>query len=285
MSSENCSSVSVADDEIHCESFPMPRVAALYRYPLKGFTPERCETLDVLPEGRIAGDRVLALRFANAPVADDQWCRKYEGVVLANTPGLARLTTSFDSRQLRLTIALGDSVLADEGLDTSGRQRIVDALTRYVLGLAENPLCGHPERLPLKLIGDGLTPRYQDNEAGQVTLHSRETILSAAVALDDPGFSEFRLRSNIAIEGIAAWEEQTWLGRSLRIGTVQFDVVKPKVRCLATHANPVTGERDRQVMQTLMQRFAQKEPTLGVGMLTRGAGGAIRIGDSVELMV
>ena len=38
----------------------MPRVVALYRYPLKGFTPEHCTALTVLPEGRVAGDRVLA---------------------------------------------------------------------------------------------------------------------------------------------------------------------------------------------------------------------------------
>ena len=43
----------------------MPRVAALYRYPVKGFTPEACATLTVLDEGRIAGDRVLGLRFAD----------------------------------------------------------------------------------------------------------------------------------------------------------------------------------------------------------------------------
>ena len=262
----------------------MPRVVALYRYPLKGFTPEHCTTLAVLPEGRVAGDRVLALRFANAPVADDRWCRKYEGVVLANTPGLARLSTQFDHHRLRLKIALGDRILADEGLDDAGRQRLVAALTDYVLGLQEHPLRNHPDRLPLKLVGDGVTPRYQDNAAGQVTLHSRETIASAAAALRDPRLSEQRFRSNIAIEGIEAWAEQAWLGRGIRIGGVEFDVVKPKVRCLATHANPVTGERDLQVMQGLMKAFAQREPTLGIGMLTRGPGGEIRVGDPVELL-
>lgn len=262
----------------------MPRVVALYRYPLKGFTPEHCTALTVLPEGRVAGDRVLAFRFANAPVADDQWCRKYEGVVLANTPGLARLATQFDHHRLRLKISLGDQVLADEGLDEAGRKRMVEALTAYVLELREHPLRNHPDRLPLKLIGDGLTPRYQDNQAGQVTLHSRETIASAATALRDPGLSEHRFRSNIAIEGVEAWAEQSWLGRSIRIGGVEFDVVKPKTRCLATHANPLTGERDLSVMQGLMRAFAQKESTLGVGMLTRGAGGEIRLGDEVSLM-
>jgi uncharacterized protein len=262
----------------------MPRVVALYRYPLKGFTPEHCNALTVLPEGRVAGDRVLAFRFANAPAADDRWCRKYEGVVLANTPGLARLGTQFDQHRMRLKIALGDQVLADEGLDEAGRKRLVGALTAYVLSLGEHPLRNHPDRLPLKLVGDGLTPRYQDNEAGQVTLHSRETIASAATALRDPGLSEHRFRSNIAIEGVEAWAEQSWLGRSIRIGGVEFDVVKPKTRCLATHANPLTGERDLSVMQGLMRSFAQKESTLGVGMLTRGAGGEIRVGDSVSLI-
>lgn len=262
----------------------MPRVVALYRYPVKGFTPEHCPSLTVLPEGRAAGDRVLAFRFANAPVADDQWCRKYEGIVLANTPGLARLGTQFDHRELRLKIALGSQVLADEKLDDTGRSRLVAALTAYVLSLREHPLRNHPDRQPLKLIGDGVTPRYQDNEAGQVTLHSRETISSAAVALRDPKLSEHRFRSNIAIEGIEAWAEQSWVGRSVRIGAVEFDVVKSKVRCLATHANPVTGERDLQVMQQLMRSFAQKEPVLGVGMLTRGAGGEIRVGDEVTLI-
>jgi len=41
----------------------MPRIAALYRYPVKGFTPEECKVVDVLDEGRIAGDRVLGIRF------------------------------------------------------------------------------------------------------------------------------------------------------------------------------------------------------------------------------
>jgi len=170
------------------------------------------------------------------------------------------------------------------GVDDAGGYRVVEALSAYVLSLKEPSVRNHPARLPLKLIGDGVTPRYQDNETGQVTLHSRETINSAAAALRDPKLSEHRFRSNIAIEGIEAWAEQSWLGRSIRIGGVEFDVMKSKVRCLATHANPVTGERDLQVMQELMRSFAQKEPTLGVGMLTRGAGGEIRVGDDLTLL-
>jgi uncharacterized protein len=66
------------------------------------------------------------------------------------------------------------------------------------------------------------------------------------------------------------------------VGGVEFDVTKPETRCLATHANPATGERDLEVMQTLVRAFAQTQPTFGVGMLS-AAGGDIRVGDSVSL--
>ncbi len=258
------------------------KVIALYRYPLKGFTPESCERLTVLPGGRVAGDRVLNFRFADAPVADTAWCRKYHGVVLANTPALARLNVRFDDRAQRLRIAFGDIVLANETLDDAGRQRLVDAVTGYVFSLKENPLKGHLEHLPLKLVGDGTMPRYQDNEAGQTTLHSRESLASAGEALGDAKLDEARFRHNIVIEGAAPWQEQSWSGGRVRVGNVEFETVVPKVRCLATHANPYTGERDLEVMQTLVRAFGQQQPTFGVGMLSN-AGGDVRLGDTVEV--
>jgi len=260
------------------------RVVALYRYPVKGFTPEERETLTVLGEGRIAGDRVLAFRFANSGAPDSAWRKKQECVVLMNTPGLARLQVRLDHAALRLRVALDGAVLADEALDAAGRKRLAAALADYVLKLDENPLTGHPERLPLNLIGDGSVPRYQDNEGGQATLHSRESLAAVAAATGDPGLSEARFRSNIAIEGVSAWEEQDWMGRKIRVGEVEFEVARQKVRCLATHANPRTGERDIPVMQTLVKAFSQKQPTFAIGMVTRGAGGPIRLGDEVALV-
>lgn len=262
----------------------MARVVALYRYPVKGFAPEACETLTVLEEGRIAGDRVLAFRFANAGVADSEWGRKQECVVLMNTPGLARLAARFDRETRRLRLAHEGRVLADEALDPAGRSRLAAALADYVLAMDENPLAGHPERLPLKLVGDGATPRYQDNAGGHATLHGRASLAAVAAAARDPALSEIRFRSNIAIDGAPAWAEQDWMGRRLQIGAVEFEVVRRKVRCLAIHANPATGSRDLRLMQILMREFDQREPTFAIGMVTRGAGGTIRLGDEVRLL-
>jgi hypothetical protein len=65
---------------------------------------------------------------------------------------------------------------------------------------------------------------------------------------------------------------------------VEFDVVKPKTRCLATHANPITGERDLAILTTLTQKMGQETPTFAVAMLPSGDGGQIRVGDQVTLL-
>jgi uncharacterized protein YcbX len=261
----------------------MARVTALYRYPVKGLTPERAESLEILAQGRVAGDRVLGFRFADAGLPASAWSKKYGFAVLVNTPGLARLDVRFDPKRLRLRIGLDGETLADDTLDDDGRKRIAAAVQRYVLALDPNPLDAHPERMPLELIGDGMTPRYADSERGEITLHARESVASLAAAMDDPALDEVRFRTNIAIEGAGAWSELGWVGGRLRIGGLDFDVVRSKVRCLATHANPATGVRDLEVMPALMRSFGQAQPTFAVALLPTAGGGTVQVGDRVEI--
>ena len=259
------------------------RVAALYRFPVKGFTREECESLDVLSEGRIAGDRVLGLRFTGVTTADDAWGTKLEFVALVNTPGLTRLKLRFNQETLRLRIELQDEVLLDDILDVDGRRRFASVIEQYVLSLEENPLSSRLDRLPLRVVGDGVTPRSQDQEPGYVTLHGRSSVAALATAVGEvPELSEHRFRSNIAVDGLDAWEEQSWIGRNLRIGDVVFKAVSAKTRCLATHANPVTGERDLPIMKKLLEMFPRERPTLAIAMTT-DRGGIIHVGDEVEL--
>jgi uncharacterized protein YcbX len=108
--------------------------------------------------------------------------------------------------------------------------------------------------------------------------------MSLGVALGDVALDERRFRTNISIEGGGTWEELGWEGRRLQVGSVVFEVVTTKVRCAATHANPVSGRRDRPVLRVLVDHFGHVKPTLAVGMLTLGAGGRVRVGDEVRLL-
>ena len=260
----------------------MLRVASLFRYPVKGLTPEHRESLTVQPDGRIAGDRVLGFRFASTPEAGHEWSSKHGMLVLVNTPGLASLQVHFDEEAERLRLDVDGRALADEALDIAGRARLCDAITQFALQLEENPLTGRPDHLPLRLVGDGYTSRYQDSATGGVSLHGRASVSALGQAIDDPELSEVRFRSNIAIEGTEPWEELSWEGRELHIGSARFLVEKTMTRCLATHANPETGVRDLPVLTTLTREFKQTEPTFAVRLVTLQPG-MVKVGNEVVL--
>ena len=154
------------------------RVVALYRYPIKGFTPESRDALTILPDGRVAGDRALSFLLGDAgeppeQAAGDDWWPKPSMLVLMNTPALARLTLRYDEDARRVSLSLDGAVLVEGGLDEAGRARIADAVGAWASEQDVSPDLGRTGRLPLRLIGDGATARYQDSRTGNVTLHGR----------------------------------------------------------------------------------------------------------------
>ena len=56
--------------------------------------PESVQALTVLPEGRIAGDRALAFRFADSGLPPTAWSKKYGFAVLVNAVRLTRMRES-----------------------------------------------------------------------------------------------------------------------------------------------------------------------------------------------
>lgn len=243
----------------------MARVVALYRHPIKGLTPESVSSITVQTDGRVAGDRVLAFRFADAVTPEerdglDHW-PKAKGLALQDFPALAALRTSYDDAAARIRIEHDGAVLADAGLDDDGRRELADAVTAFVLATPEGRRLQRPGRLPLALVGDGETSRFQDRAQGYVSLHSRGSTRALADAAGLP-VDDRRFRSNIVIDGVGPWDELGWSGE-VHVGSVTFQAAGPIVRCLATHANPDTGVRDVKVLTTLTGALAQQEPTLG----------------------
>lgn len=270
----------------------MPRVASLYRHPIKGFTAESVDSLTVQADGRIAGDRVLAFRFADAATPEDRdgldYWPKSKGLSLQDFPALAALRTNFDDERQRVRIEHAGSVLVDAGLDDAGRIDLADAVADFVLASPDARRIRRPGRLPLVLVGDGVTSRFQDRPQGYVSVHTRASVTALGDALG-LGIDDRRFRSNVVVDDADAWSELEWTDR-VRIGRLAFRTAGPIVRCLATHANPDTGERDAKVLTTLTGSFAQDEPTLGRLLLpgdaepddaSPWAGGTLRIGDEV----
>jgi uncharacterized protein len=258
-------------------------VSALFRYPIKGFTPEPRSELQVQEDGRIAGDRVLAFRFADATEPEDaagleSW-PKSRGLALMDFPSIAQVEVVFEASAGLVRLREGGRTLAEAGLDDAGRRELETAITAFVERSTDAKLLQRPGVLPLRLIGDGRTSRFQDRARGYVSLHGAASVEAVDAVVPAP-VDDRRFRSNIVVSGTEPWAELGWSGR-VRIGGVVFDVQRPIGRCAAITANPDSGVRDTRLLRVLTTEFEQDEPTLGILLLPVGGGGVVRAGDEV----
>lgn len=264
--------------DVGCQDEQVIRVDALYRYPVKGFTPERRDSLVIQDDGRVQGDRSLVFRFADALEPADATFPKSRGLALMTFPTLARIDLTFDDKTQTLRLRV-DDIDVEGDLSDSGRQRLSEAVTAYLRTTSDAKLLDADGILPLDLLGDGRTARFQDRPRGFVSLHGAASVGALDATVPAP-VDDRRFRSNIVVEGTAAWAELDWSGR-VRIGDVEFAVQKPIERCAAITANPDTGVRDARLLRVLTTQFGQDEPTLGILLLPVDGGGTIREGDEV----
>jgi uncharacterized protein YcbX len=227
---------------------------------------------------------VLGFLFADAGEPDEVgWRGKTAFLTMQNTPGFARVLSDYDPASHRLALSYHGSELVSGNVDDEAdRVRIVDAVTALVASFDVNPFDGHESRLPLQLAGDGVTPRFHDRKSHHITLVASSSVEALAERVGEE-VDERRFRMNVTVDGLEPWAELDWIGQGIRIGDAEYDVTGPVVRCLATHANPVSGERDIEVMPTLTREFGHERPTMGVLAVPRAAS-TLRVGDEIELL-
>jgi uncharacterized protein YcbX len=93
-----------------------------------------------------------------------------------------------------------------------------------------------------------------------------------------------RFRPNLVIAGCEPHAEDHW--RRIRIGSVEFELVKRCVRCVFTTVDPVRGEFDPsgEPLRTLKTyRRGEKGITFGTNLIARGRG-HLRCGDPVSVL-
>lgn len=112
----------------------------------------------------------------------------------------------------------------------------------------------------------------------------RFDVLPLLVATDGAiaafGYDGRRLRPNILIGGVSGLDERTWEGRSLEIGGVVIALQDLRGRCVMTTFDPDTLEQDREVLESIVERFGGRL-ALNAGV---AKGGLLRVGDAVTLV-
>ncbi len=251
-----------------------PRVESLYRYPVKGLSPEALERVALEAGATMPFDRAFAIengpgRFEpNAP----RHLPKISFLMLMRDERLATLKTRFDDGTQTLTIERDGKQVARGVLTTTiGRQMIEQFVAAYM----KSSLRGAPRVV--------MAAGHSFSDVAAKCLHivnlaSLRELERAVGRAVDP----LRFRPNVVIDGVPAWEEFRWLNKELHLGSVRATVFDRTQRCDATNVDPKTAARDMAIPQVLLRTFGHSD--FGIYAKVTGRGELMR-GDAVTVAV
>jgi uncharacterized protein len=250
---------------------PEARIQAIYRYPVKGLSPQPLGRVALKPGQTLPADRLYAIE--NGPSGFDPaapaYFPKQRFLMLMRNERLASLRTDYDEANHTLTIHWqGREAAAGDLRTTEGRLAVEAFFRRFMPDELRGP--------PKVLFGEGHS--FSDvakKVVSIINLASVAAVENAAGAPVDP----LRFRGNIYVEGWPAWREFDLLDRELSLGSARVKVVKRIVRCAATEVDPDTGLRDLPIPSTLMQGFGHADCGVYAEVIAAGEIGA---GDRIE---
>lgn len=248
----------------------MPSVAAIYRYPVKGLSPEPLPAVSLTPGETIPYDRAYAIE--NGPSGFDpaqpKTLPKILFLMLMRNESLAELQTKFDGATSVLTVRKGGAVVAEGNLATEEGRRAIEA---FFDAFSASDLRG-----PAKMLAaPGFS--FSDTASKVVSLINLETVraIGREIGAD---VHPLRFRGNLHVEGMPAWEEFALVGQRLQAGGVTFEVTKRIDRCAATNVDPITAKRDLTIPVSLQRAYGHADCGVYLKVI---AGGVVTVGDSI----
>ena len=245
----------------------------IYRYPVKGLTPEALDATELSVDGYLPGDRRFAMALGSTPVSGGhhlEWMPKRNFLELVKNEKLATLETSFDDDTGVLTIKRqGRQVARGNITDRIGRTMIEDFFAAYMKDEAR----GRP-RLVEGNAGQHLTdqPDPVISVINMASIRDLERVVKAPV---DP----LRFRANFYIDGIDPWAEFDWIGKAVSLGGAEAEVTERIDRCAAVNVSPTTAERDLNIVKFLQTGFGHID--MGVFVRVTKAG-LVAVGESLS---
>lgn len=262
----------------------MRTIQSLYRYPVKGLSPERLAATEVQAGQGFVRDREWAVTNGRWTYDATQYSPrpKTDFLVLMQHERLASLRTQVSADGSRLAVRAPDGSGLDELLDDAeGRKRVGAFIAAFLSGpqqTAADPLAA-PELVRT------VSHRFTDVSVVSPTLMQSVSVINLASVRDlgarmGVALDPLRFRANVYYDGGEPWEELNWIDRELRLGDVPVRGVLRTRRCAATNVDPATGVRDLGIPQALIRNFRHGD--LGIYVELSG-GGTLRQGDELHV--
>jgi hypothetical protein len=253
-------------------SIPPAQIESLYRYPVKGLSPEPLPSVMLEAGQTLPADRRYAIE--NGPSGFDPaqpaWLHKSFYLMLMRNERLAGLQTHYADESNILTIRRDGEVVARGNLETAEGRAAVEA---FFAANFTSELKGPPKVL------SGGDHSFSDVARKVVSIINLGSIKAIENMVGLP-VHPLRFRANLYVSGWPAWQELELVGETLAVGNSRLKVVKRITRCAAVNVDPETAARDLDIPPTLMRRLGHNECGIYAEVI---AGGAIAVGDTIAI--
>lgn len=241
-------------------------VTQIWRHPIKSHGREAVKTVNMISGQTMPGDRVWAVAHEASTADGSDWAPCANFSRCAKAPQLMAISASVDGE--RVTLSHPDR--PDLTFAPDSQPQVFLEWVRPLMP-ADRAASARIIRVP----GRGMT----DSDFPSISLCNMASHRAVGQKLEQD-LSIHRWRGNIWIDGMPLWEEFDWLGRDVRIGKAIFRVRERITRCLATTANPDTGQRDADTLGAL-ETWGHQDFGVYAEVVK---GGEISVGDKVQII-
>lgn len=250
-----------------------PILRAIYRYPVKGLSPEPLSRVALRAGATIPFDRAYAIE--NGPSGfDPAWPEhlpKQRFLMLMRNERLARLRTAFDTATHRLTVMHQRREVARGDLSTAEGRAVIE---RFLADFCTDELHGPPRIL------SAAGHSFSDVARKVISIINLASVSELENAVGQP-VDPLRFRGNVYVSGWPAWREFDLVGATIAVGDARVKIIKRIVRCAATNVDPDTGIRDLAIPATLARTFGHMDCGVYAEVV---AGGEIAAGDAISVV-
>ena len=253
-------------------------ISSIYFSPIKSLSFTNIESCEIKKDLGILNDR----KFAFSRIVDAEKALLIEKnpnkrklgnfLSLKNSPVLNKYNLTYKDNKLALTLD-DEEIMSITADDLEQRSKLISKLVDLESSLMK----------PIFLLQNNEFPFYDTSNSNKVfnsiSLINLNSIEDLEKRINQK--VEFqRFRGNFYVDGIDAWEERNWIGKTIKIDNILFKVERNIPRCVAINLKPKTDNSGPNLLQSLKKTYNHFDMGIYLRSLNDGK---IKVGNIIKL--
>ena len=253
-------------------------ISLIYFSPIKSLSFINIESCEIKKDLGILDDR----KFAFSRIIDKNKAllieknpneRKLDNFLsLKNSPVLNKYNFTYTDNKLTLTLG-GKELITIIADNLEQRSKLIDKLMDLESTLMK----------PISLLQNSEFPFYDTSHSNKIfnsiSLINLKSIQDFEKKINEKVELQ-RFRGNLYIDGIEAWVERKWIGKTIIINNVSFKVEKNIPRCVAINLKPKTDDNGSNLLISLKKNYNHFDMGIYLRALNDGK---IKVGNTLKI--